>query len=50
MVGVDRLGFKLRLRDAERLHAIRIPFPREVRTSEQCREVFIEMLRDARAG
>ena len=49
MVAVDRLGFKLRLRDAERLHAIRIPFPREVTTPAQCREVLIEMLRTVRA-
>jgi heme iron utilization protein len=49
MVAIDRLGFKLRLRDAERMHAIRIPFPREVTTPGQCREVLIEMLREARA-
>jgi putative heme iron utilization protein len=49
MVGVDRLGFKLRLRHGERLHSIRIPFPREVRTAGETRTVLIEMLRDARA-
>ena len=48
MVAVDRLGFKLRLRDAQRLHSIRVAFPREVRTATQCREVLIEMLRAAR--
>lgn len=48
MVGIDRLGFKLRLRDAERIHSVRIPFPREVRTPAQCREVLIEMLSAAR--
>jgi heme iron utilization protein len=44
MVSVDRLGFKLRLRTGERVHAVRVPFPREVTTAAQCREVFIEML------
>ncbi len=45
IVSVDRLGFKLRLRTGERVHGLRIPFPREVTTAGQCREVFIEMLR-----
>lgn len=44
MVSVDRLGFKLRLRSGERVHSVRVPFPREVTTAGQCREVFIEML------
>jgi len=48
MVSVDRLGFKLRLKGGTRLSAARIPFPWEVTTTEQCRAVFIEMLRDAR--
>jgi putative heme iron utilization protein len=50
MVTVDRLGFKLRLRQGERLSSVRIVFPREVTTAEQSREVLIEMLRRARAG
>src|SRR5262245_66297466 len=45
IVSIDRLGFKLRLRTGERVHAVRIPFPREVTTAEQCREAFIELLR-----
>jgi heme oxygenase (biliverdin-IX-beta and delta-forming) len=45
MVSVDRLGFRLRLRTGERVHGTRIPFPREVATAAQCREVLIEMLR-----
>ena len=45
MVSIDRLGFKLRLRTGERIHSARIPFPREVTTAGECREVFIEMLR-----
>jgi len=48
MVAVDRLGFKLRLRHGDRIHAARIPFPREITTPEQTRQVLIEMLRDAR--
>jgi putative heme iron utilization protein len=50
MVSVDRLGFKLRIRSADRLHSARIPFPREVRTAEDSRVVLIEMLRQARAA
>jgi putative heme iron utilization protein len=50
MVSVDRLGFKLRLRQGERLSSVRIAFPREVMTAGQSREVLIEMLRRARAG
>jgi heme iron utilization protein len=49
MVAVDRLGFKLRIRDAERLHGVRIAFPREVTTADQCRTVLIEMVATARA-
>ena len=48
LVAVDRLGFKLRLRTGERVHGARIAFPREVRTSNECREAFIEMLRALR--
>jgi heme iron utilization protein len=49
MVSVDRLGFKLRLRTGERVHAVRVPFSREVATAGQFREVFLGMLR-ASAG
>jgi len=45
MVAVDRLGFKVRLRTGERVHGLRVPFPREVTTAGQCREAFIEMFR-----
>ncbi len=45
MVAVDRLGFKLRLRQGERLHSVRIAFPREVRTAGESREVLTAMLR-----
>ena len=50
MVGVDRLGFKLRLRQGRRLHSVRIAFPREVTTPQVSRETLIEMLREARGG
>jgi putative heme iron utilization protein len=43
MVAVDRLGFKVRLRTGERVHGLRVPFPREVTTAGQCREVLVEM-------
>ena len=50
MVTVDRLGFKLRLRQGERLSSVRIGFPREVTSAAQSREVLIEMLKHARAS
>ena len=50
MVGVDRLGFKLRLKGGGRFWTARIPFPREVRTAEDSRAVLIEMLRNARGA
>jgi putative heme iron utilization protein len=50
MVSVDRLGFKLRLRQGDRLSSVRIGFPREVTSAAQSREVLIEMLRQRRAA
>jgi hypothetical protein len=50
MVSVDRLGFKLRLRQGQRLSSVRIAFPHEVTTTGHSREVLIEMLRVARGG
>ncbi|HTY80116.1 MAG TPA: DUF2470 domain-containing protein [Candidatus Bathyarchaeia archaeon] len=44
MLSVDRLGFRVRIRSGERLHAARINFPREVATAEACRATLIEML------
>jgi putative heme iron utilization protein len=49
MVAVDRLGFRLRLRQGERLAAVRIAFPREVASAAESRTVLIDMLREARA-
>lgn len=48
MVSVDRLGFKLRIKDHERLHSARVPFPHEVRSPDETRATLTEMLRDAR--
>jgi putative heme iron utilization protein len=47
MVAVDRLGFKLHLRQAERRWSTRIAFPREVTTAADGRTVLIEMARQA---
>jgi putative heme iron utilization protein len=48
MVGVDRLGFKLRVTHGPRRHSVRIAFPREVTTAADSRAVLIEMLQRAR--
>ena len=48
MVSVDRLGFRLRLRQGDRQQGVRIAFPHEVTSARQSREVLIEMLRQAR--
>jgi len=48
MLSVDRLGFRVRLRSGERLHAARISFPQEVTSAEECRAALIEMIRAAR--
>jgi putative heme iron utilization protein len=48
MTAVDRLGFKLRLRQGDRLWSVRIAFPREVTSAQQSREVLIAMAREAR--
>jgi putative heme iron utilization protein len=45
MTAVDRLGFQVRLKTGERVHGLRIPFPREVLDASAVRSVFIEMIR-----
>jgi putative heme iron utilization protein len=50
MVAVDRLGFKLHLRSAERRWSTRIAFPREVVTAADSRAVLIEMAHRARSA
>ena len=47
MTSVDRLGFHLRLKTGVRVHAIRIPFTREVRNTQETRTVLIEMVQHA---
>jgi heme oxygenase (biliverdin-IX-beta and delta-forming) len=49
MVAVDRLGFKLRIKHGDRVHAARIAFPRQVTSAEESRQILVEMLREARA-
>jgi len=48
MTSVDRLGFNLRLRIQDRVHGTRIAFLREVTNPTQTREVFVEMVKQAR--
>ena len=48
MTSVDRLGFHLRSKTQDGLKGTRIAFLREVRDPDQTREVFIEMVRQAR--
>ena len=48
MTAVDRLGFHLRLKTGDRVHAARIPFIREVRSAQETRTVLIEMIQQAR--
>src|SRR5689334_4281322 len=50
MTAVDRLGFHLRLKSGDRIRGRRIGFLREVRTSDDARNVFVEMLRQARSS
>jgi len=49
MTAVDRLGFHLRLRSGDRIHARRVAFLREVRNSDAARAVLMEMVRQARS-
>ena len=48
MTSVDRLGFHLRLKTAERVHSTRVPFTREVRNTQETRTVLVEMVHQAR--
>jgi putative heme iron utilization protein len=49
ITAVDRLGFHLRLKSGDRIHARRIAFLREVRDTEDARAVFVEMVRRAKS-
>lgn len=48
ITAVDRLGFHLRLKAPDGVKGIRIAFLREVSDPSQTREVFIEMVKQAR--
>src|SRR5271166_1699429 len=50
MTSVDRLGFNVRLKAQDGVHGARIAFLREVTNPTQTREVFVEMVRQARQG
>lgn len=50
MTSVDRLGFHVRLKTAERIHGARIAFLREARTPEETRKVLVEMVNQVRKG
>ena len=48
MTAVDRLGFNVRLKAQDGVHGARIAFLREVTNPTQTREVFVEMVKQAR--
>ena len=48
MTSVDRLGFNVRLKAQDGMHGARIAFLREVTNPMQTREVFVEMVKQAR--
>jgi putative heme iron utilization protein len=50
IISIDRLGFNLRLKTQDGVHGTRIAFLREVRHPSQTREVFVEMVKQARQG
>jgi len=47
MTAIDRLGFHVRLKTGDRIHGLRIAFPREVRNTDEARAAFIEMTRES---
>jgi putative heme iron utilization protein len=50
MTAVDRLGFHLKLTSGESVLGRRVPFIREVASSDDARNVIIEMVHNAKAG
>lgn len=50
MTAVDRLGFHLRLKTPDRVRSVRVAFPQEVRTPEECRAALIALTKSTRAG
>lgn len=49
MTAVDRLGFHVRLKTPQRVQSVRIGFPDEVRSSDECRAALVEMVKRARS-
>jgi putative heme iron utilization protein len=50
MTSIDRLGFHLRLKTQDGVKGARVAFLREVSDPSQTREVFVEMVQQARQG
>ena len=50
ITSIDRLGFHVRLKAQDGMHGARIAFLREVSDPAQTREVFVEMVQQARLG
>jgi putative heme iron utilization protein len=48
MTAVDRLGFHVRLKTADRVRSVRIGFPSAVKSPDDCRNALVEMVRQAR--
>lgn len=48
MTAVDRLGFHVRLKTADRVRSVRIGFPSEVRSPDECRRALVDMVGEAR--
>ena len=48
ITSIDRLGCQLRLKTRDGMRGARIAFVREVRTAAEARDVFVEMLQQAR--
>lgn len=48
MIGIDRLGVRLRVCAGERVRGLRLAFPREVRSGQEARQVLVAMVRTAR--
>lgn len=50
MTSVDRLGFNVRVKTQDSMRGARIAFLREVRDPPGTRQVFVEMVKQARQG
>ena len=48
LTAIDRLGFHLRLKIKDRLTGIRLAFPEELKSPEDARPVFVNMVKQAR--